>query len=373
MTNELNYMQLSRAALWQNAAAVCRYVGVPVIGVVKCDGYGVSIQEAARAWQQAGVTMFAVSKPQEALTLRRAGFREDILLLTPVAEAEMLNTLLDHKIILTVTGLDNALFYSLYGGRNPLRVHVAIDTGMGRFGVRWEDIEQIKAIYDLADFQFEGIFSHFSASFEKEYSRTKLQLERFLDVTDTLAFMGCPIGMRHIANSCAALRFPETRLDAVRMGSALVGKLCGQSPVLLQQAGTFRAQVVDCKTLLPGDTTGYASVCKLKRYTKAAVVAVGREDGFGYIDAPGAFGPWEMVCYFHRLIRRCLRRPWVMYEGKRLPLIGRVGQQYTLFDATDTDIHPGDYVSVEVPQLFPRSKRNFCADSLSRQKEDRPA
>lgn len=355
----VSYMQISRAALWQNAETVKKYVGVPVIGVVKCDGYGVSLPEAARAWQQAGVTMFAVSRPQEALELRRAGFREDILLLCPVADGRILNTMLEYQIILTVTGLENALFCSLYADQYPLRVHVAVDTGMGRFGVRWTDLEQLKAIYDLPGFQFEGIFSHFSRSFEKNYRHTGKQLSRFLTVTEALTAAGHEVGLRHIANSCAALRFPETRLDAVRIGSALVGRLCVQPPIQLEPVGTFQAQVVDCKTLLPGDTTGYGAVCKIKRQTRAVVVAIGYEDGFGYVKSPAVFRLRAMGSCVYRMARR----PCVTYHGKHLPLIGRIGQQHTLFDATGVDIRPGDYVSAQVPLLFPHPRRTFLSDA----------
>lgn len=357
-----SYMQISRGALWKNAETVCRYVGVPVIGVVKCDGYGVSIGEAARAWQQAGVTMFAVSRPQEALDLRKAGFREDILLMSPVAEAAVLHTLAEHNIILTVTGLDAARFYGRYGEGASLRVHVAVDTGMGRFGVPWTDMDQLKAIYGLSGFRFEGIFSHFSKSFEKTYRQTRRQLTRFLEAADALTSAGYDVGIRHIANSCAALRFPETRLDAVRVGSALVGKLCGAMPVSLQPVARFRAQVVDCKTFQPGDTTGYASVCKIKRHTKAIVVAVGYENGLGYIKRPGTFGLREMLCYLLRLVPQSLRRPCVTWGDHRLPLIGRIGNQFTLFDATDVDIRPGEYVFADVPLLFPHHRRIFVAD-----------
>lgn len=357
-----SYMQISRAALWQNAETVKKYVGVPVIGVVKCDGYGVSLSEAARAWQQAGVSMFAVSKPHEALELRRVGFREDILLMCPVADAAVLNTLLEYNIILTVTSLEIAQLYHQYASSLPLRVHVAVDTGMGRFGVKWTDTDQLKAIYSLPGFAFEGIFSHFSKSFEKTYTYTKCQLDRFMGVIGGLSSAGYSVGIRHIANSCAALRFPETRLDAVRLGSALVGKLCQELPIHLYPVAQFKAQVVDCKSFYPGDTTGYASVCKVKRHTKAVVVAVGYEDGFGYVRRPDAFGFRDMASYLYNFIRENLRRPCVSYKSLQLPLIGRIGTQYTLFDATDVDITAGDYVLADLPLFFPYHRRTFIAD-----------
>lgn len=357
-----SYMQISRAALWQNAETVKKFVGVPVIGVVKCDGYGVSLSEAARAWQQAGVTIFAVSKPHEALELRQLGFREDILLMSPVADAEVLNTLIEYNIILTITNYEIAQRYHRYASSLPIRVHVAVDTGMGRFGVIWTDIEQLQAIYRMSGFTFEGIFSHFSKSFEDEYNYTKRQLDRFLQTVNTLSSTGISVGMRHIANSCAALRFPETRLDAVRIGSALVGKVCHKLPIVLHSVAQFKAQVVDCKVLQAGDTTGYASVCKVKKPTKAIVVAIGHEDGFGYITRPDVFTLRDMANYFYRFVRNSLHRPYVTYNNTQLPLIGRIGNQYTLFDATDIEITVGDYVLADLPLFFPYHRRTFIAD-----------
>jgi len=350
---EANFVEISRQVLRQNAKAVTDYVKVPVIGVVKFDGYGMGIAEAARAWQSAGVTMFAVSESWEALALRREGFTEDILLMAPVADREVLTQLLEKDIILTVSNLDNAWFYRQGCGEYTPRVHVKVDTGMGRFGVRWTDTQQLKDIYDMKELRFEGIFSHFGKSFEKNYKLTAQQLERFRTAVKALTEAGIDVGMRHIANSCAALRFPETRLDAVRIGSALVGRLPASTPVKLENVSIFKAQVVDCKTLLPGDTTGYGGVCRVKKLTQAIVVAVGREDGLGLLEHPGALTGIPALKAFLRLLLRAGTRPTVSHKGNTLPMLGRVGQQYTLFDATGLSIRPGDYVTLDLPQLFP--------------------
>lgn len=354
-----NYLEISRAALRRNAAAVREAVKIPVIGVIKCNGYGVTIHEAAAAWQAAGVTMFGVSRPAEALTLRELGFREDILLLSPVADTQTLMEMIENNIILTVSSFDNAQFYSINATRYPIRIHVAVDTGMGRFGIRWTDVEQARAVYSLSGLSFEGIFSHFSRSFEPEYQNTKLQLSRFLSMTDALHSAGYEIGMRHIANSCAALRFPETRLDAVRIGSALVGRLPGSTPVTLENVSTFKAQVVDCKSFRPGDTTGYGSYCTLKKQTKAVVVALGREDGFGSIAKPDRLRIRDLAVYLYRLLQEWLHPPCVMCNGQRLTVLGRVGNQYTLFDATDMDIKPGDLVEWDGNLMLSTCERRF--------------
>ncbi|MBQ8238300.1 MAG: alanine racemase [Oscillospiraceae bacterium] len=354
-----NHLEISRRALRRNAAAVCKAVGVPVIGVVKCDGYGVTIAEAAAAWADAGVTMFAVSRPEEALTLRKFGFQEDILLMSPVADEETLKRMIDANVILTVTGVENALFYSDSTGKYPIRVHVAVDTGMGRFGIRWTDTAQLEWLYALAGFSFEGIFSHFSCSFEEEYQHTEIQLRRFLSAVNALEAAGYNVGIRHIANSNAALRFTETRLDAVRIGSALVGRLLAPSPVMLESVHVCKARVADLKYLQPGDTTGYGSYCVLKHSAKAAVVALGREDGFGTTTLPDKLRLRDLAAYLLRVLRMWRSPPCVDFHGHKLPVLGRIGNQYTLFDATGVEIHPGDWVEWSGNLLLTSCERRF--------------
>ena len=359
MQNEANYLEISRQVLEENAKTVAAYVGVPVIGVVKYDGCGVGIVEAAYAWQKARVSMFAVSESCEALALRQAGFREDILLMAPVADPEELKELLANNIILTVSDLKNACFYRDNRDGATVRAHVKVDAGMGRFGVRWTDLQQLKAIYELDGLSFEGIFSHFSKSFEKKYQITKEQLDRFLSAVKALTEAGINVGMRHMANSCAALRFPETRLDAVRVGSALVGGLLAPVPVTLKTPHVCKARVVAVKNLEKGDTMGYAAVCKTKKATKAAVVEVGYKTGMGMTGAPDPFPLLDLVVYLYYLLLRYLRPPCATLENQKLPLIGRVGSQYTLFDATGVDVKPGDYVTVRISLLQCTAKRKY--------------
>lgn len=357
-----SYLEVSLGALRENAKAIVEYVQVPVIGVVKCDGYGMSLEAAARAWVEAGAFMLGVSTPREALHLRRAGFDQPMLLMAPVADEGLFTQLLELDVVFTLSSPENAQNYLCWSEGKPVRVHVAVDTGMGRFGIPWENIQALKELYAQKGFSFEGIFSHFAKAFEGAYTITKTQLERFLQVTEALRAAGCPIGIRHIANSNAALRFPQTRLDAVRVGSALTGRLFPKPPIPLRPAARYLAQVVECKTLQKGDTTGYAAVCRVQKTTRAAIVAVGSENGYGYVGGPDNYLLRDMVYYFRELFRLSRKLPGVTYQGKRLPLVGRVGNQYTLFDASGTDIHPGDYVEAQVPTVIPRTNLVFVEE-----------
>ena len=352
-----NDIEISRAALDHNAAAITEEVSVPVIGVVKCDGYGVPLAEAAAAWDRAGAFMLSVSRPEEALVLRQWGYHKDILLLSPVADGDTLTQMLQNDVILTVSSFQNAQFYSLYSFGVFPRVHIAVDTGMGRFGIPWRDIYQLQSVYFLAGLRFEGIYSHFSQSFEEKYRYTKQQLERFLQVTDALQIAGFSVGIRHIANTNAALRFSETRLDAVRIGSGLVGISCGDMPLL--PVKTNYAQVVECKFLSPGDTIGYGGHCLIKKHTKAIVVALGKMDGFGQVTIPEHLRLRNFASYLWKTVKNWRHPPCVTYQGKKLPMLGQVGNQHTLFDATGTDIRPGDIVTWEGSLMTTHSPRIF--------------
>ncbi len=352
-----NYLEISRAALRRNAQVVIEAVHTPVIAVVKCGGYGVTIPEAAEAWRHAGASMFAVSRPEEALELRACGADEEILLLSPVADERTLDGMLKSDVTLTADGIENAYFYCRHA--KGIRAHVAVDTGMGRFGVPWSDIGQIRDIYSLMGTDVRGIFSHFSRSYESRYKLTKKQLGRFLAVTETLAAEGVDVGMRHIANSCAALRFPQTRLDAVRIGSALVGRTAAATPAMLEPVSVFNAQVVACRSFYIGDTTGYGSRYRFRRHTRAAIVAVGREDGFGTAPMPDKLRIRDLAAYLYHTIRRWCDSECVLYNGHRLPMIGRIGNQFTLFDASDVDISPGDWVQWEGSLMLSSCKRRF--------------
>lgn len=353
-----NYMRIDTAALARNAKACVDAVQVPVIAVVKFDGYGLGIAAAARAWQSAGVTTFAVSESWEALALRQAGFTEDILLLAPVADRETLSQLLENNIVLTVSDLENAKFYLENKGSHTLRIHVKVDTGMGRFGFRWNDPALVD-IYRLEGLQIEGIFSHFGKSFEKKYDLTGKQLAWFLLAVKAVEDAGCRPGIRHIANSCAALRFPQTRLDAVRLGSALVGAFLAPVPLKLETAHSFQARVVAVKELKKGDTLGYASVCKAKKDTRAIVVALGFEHGYAMTGTPDPFPMRDFLVYIYHLWQRWRNPPAVIWKGKAMPLVGRVGSQYTLFDAGCAEVQPGDFVTARVNLLQNTAGRKY--------------
>lgn len=352
------YLSVSREALAENARTICSYVNQKVIAVVKCDGYGAGLAAAVEAWSACGVESFAVSTPEEAFALCALGCT-DVLLLAPVADVFLARALIEQGVTLTAASTCDAARYADAACGQRVCAHVAVDTGMGRFGVRWDDKTQLCAIYRQSGLTVTGIFSHFSASFEKNCRLTRRQFDRFVQSTRFLEDEGIHVGMRHIANSCAALRFPWTRLDAVRIGSALVGALPCPVPVELTRVGTLHAMVVARRRMHKGDTVGYASVCRLRRDTDVAVVAVGEWVGFGLQSRVDSFCPMSLLRGIHRTMRDYRAGLWVEWHGDRLRVLGSAGTQYTLVDASGTELQTGDFVTAPANLLFPHAQRRL--------------
>lgn len=350
------YLSVNSADLLYNARAAVDYVNTPVIAVVKCNGYGVGLENAVNAWYAAGVRMFAAAESGETLQIAAMGLDDiDILLLSPCYNADELQALAENNVIFTVTSADcaNALIAACGGMDCRLRAHVKVNTGMGRFGFGISEIDKIKAIYDVPGIDFCGIFSHFALSFENEYNATKTQLDKFLQIVQNLTDSGIDVGMRHIANSCAAVLYEQTRLDAVRIGSALVGRLMRNTPLELNPIGRLCSSVADTILLKKGESSGYAMIFRAKSDMNCAVVEVGFRYGFGMTRKSDSFRFVDVLRDILHSMKGFHHYDFVTDEnGKRHNVIGRIGNQYTLVENNDLSLHGGDRVYANVNLLF---------------------
>ena len=352
------YVEINAAHMEYNAKTIISAVSVPVIAVLKCDGYGTGLLHAAKIWKSAGAKMFAVSDGRDALRLRDAGFDDDILLLSPVVNAPLAEKLIQNGVILSIDSRKTADFYSSFQ-KHPIRVHIAVDTGLGRFGFKYTDKSSIPEIYRDYPFNVEGIYSHFSASFEKKYSVTKTQLDRFQSLTRGLEQCGITVGMRHIANSAAALRFLDTQLDAVRVGSALVGRLCCKTSVNLRRIGIGKAPVIALKSVQAGDSVGYGGAYRVRKSCTAAIVAVGYGSGFGTarsFDYPAFIDALRGI---KNVISRHFNPPSVRINGGTAYPIGRIAACNTLFDVDGLNVNIGDIAEFECDIMHNKLPRKY--------------
>jgi alanine racemase len=246
-------------AIRRNAATLLQAAGgAELWAVVKAEGYGHGAVDASKAALDAGATALCVATMPEALHLRAALRNARILLMGPVSDREVGEARVARLELVAADG------------RIPegVRVHLKLDTGMGRWG-----LAELPALTrDVV-----GVMSHL-ASAESDPAFTHLQIERFREATAGLGSL-----TRHVANSAATLRYAEARFDAVRCGIALYGiSPFGADPADdgLEPALRWESYVALVKRLEPGESTGYGRRFVADRATWIGIVPVGYADGF---------------------------------------------------------------------------------------------
>jgi alanine racemase len=250
-------------ALRRNTARVRTAVDPAELwAVVKADAYGHGAIDAAGAALRGGAAGLCVATPQEGAELR-AGFPDArILVMSPLAPGE--------DDVARAARLEVAC--STPEVPAGLDVHLKVDTGMGRWGMALEEA------LALPRERVVGLMSHLATADEEDESFARSQIERF--AVAAAAFPGVPA---HLANSAAALRFPEARFDAVRSGIALYGlSPFGDDPAVhgLEPVLAWRSYVALVKTLAPGESTGYGRSFVAEAATRIGLVPIGYADGF---------------------------------------------------------------------------------------------
>lgn len=327
-----------------------------IIGVVKGGGYGLGNEELARFLLGSGVDFLAAARLDEAGALRRAGIDAPILLMTPVTVPNAADSAVALGLTVTVDSVATARAVDDAAKRAGVRAraHIKLDTGLGRYGfLPDEGTDVITAVTTAESIDFEGIFSHFSSSFAPSRSTVDAQLRRFNDVCTLLEGAGIDCGMKHIANSSAALRYPDTRLDAVRIGSAFLGRLSVPNTYSLKKVGYLECEVNVVKNLPKNYNIGYGDVYRTKKPIRAAIIPVGHTDGFGMEKRRDSYRVRDSLRELWHVFRDAVAEPTVYcrVNGKRAPVIGRVGLTNIVADVTDIPCEAGDIASFEMNPL----------------------
>ncbi len=351
----MNCYLVSREILQQNIRQLKKQAnGVPIWAVVKGDGYGLGVLPLAELLQEEGIDCFCVTEVREAERLRENGFHKaQLLMLRSLTDRKELHRLLDLQVICTVGSWETAeLLDEIAAHRADIaRVHLKIDTGMGRYGFLPEETPQVVELYEkYKHLAIEGIYTHFNnAAGDGELTRG--EFASFQSVVAQIREAGLETGTVHCCNSAAFLKYPEMHLDAVRLGSAILGRLPFQTK--LRPVG-YALSRVECLRVLPkGHTTGYGGTWKAKRDTPVAIVPVGWYHGLqlGYrADLVRKKDSFRAAVQAFK----CLLFPQkttVEIRGKRCPIIGTIGMLHCAVDVSGIECACGDSVYLPIKPL----------------------
>lgn len=334
-----------------------------IIAVVKANGYGMGLVQYTKFLIDNGIDFFAVATIEEALELRKSGINNDILMLSSTAIKEEVETLVENNIIITIGSKESAKIADELGKslNKKIRAHLKIDTGFGRYGFIYNDKNKmIEILKTLNNVKIEGTFTHFSISFYKKDNYTKLQFERFMDCIEILKKNNIETGMLHVCNSSAFIKFPFMHLDAVRVGSALVGRISIPNVLGLKPIGRLKANVSEIKTLPKGFNVGYSNIYKTKNETKVAIIPVGYMNGIKMQKERDMFRPIDKLRYIVRDIKDALKdnNIYANINGQKCRVIGRIGTYHMTVDITGKKIDINDEVIFNVnPQFVDSSIR----------------
>lgn len=307
--------------------------------VIKADGYGHGAVELSQIYEKLGADFFAVSNIDEGIEIRKSGSKLPIVILgyTPVSEAKNLAA---YNISQAVFSLEYAKELSEKCVEEDCicKMHIKVDSGMSRIGFMCQEfprdeysIEEICEACCLPNLEVEGLFTHFCVSDEDAEGRefTNKQYENFIHVRDSLKKRGVDISVVHCSNSGAIEDYPETCCDMVRAGIILYG-LAPSSKLAdrldLVPAMTLKTVVAFVKEVQKGATISYGRTFTSDRKMKIATVPIGYADGF---------------------IRQNAKDGYMMVNGKKAKIVGRICMDQTMLDVTDIeDVKTGDEVVV---------------------------
>lgn len=343
-----NRVLIDLDALKNNFRLVKEHVpsSVSVMCVVKADGYGHGILETAQALSEAGARHFAVAIAEEGVQLREHGIEGEILVLgaaTPRAASEAIR----HSLSQTVFTPDMVFLLEKEAIRlqKDAKVHIKLDTGMNRIGLRTEEEARALAAALEASPHVKpvGIYTHLAAADEPNDDGTLnhysvMQLERFWKLRSCFA----PSIPAHAANSALTLLAPGNDFDMVRAGIVLYGYPPVPTKLPFRTVMSWRTEVVHVKTLQAGEAIGYGCAFTTPHEMRVATVAVGYGDGYH---------------------RACSHGGMMLIRGHRVPILGRVCMDQTMVDVTDV---PDASVGDEVVLLGRQGDEEIDAEEIAR-------
>jgi alanine racemase len=291
---------------------------VKLLAVVKDEAYGHGALDVARIALEEGAWGFGLSNLEEGLSLRDAGIKAPLILLGERQEAE-LEWCVAHDLTICVNEPHTVHALAKIAAKFDKRVpvHLKVNTGMSRYGVRWDEaLPLVEKILAEKSLELQGAMMHFAQSDELDKTFANLQFSRFKDVLDTLERKNIHLKLRHCCNSGGFLDLPKYHLDMVRPGILLYGvfpsQVCRQIPGI-EPVMSVKAKIAAIQKLKPGEVVGYGMRYTAKTERRIAILPIGYGDGFPRVRNEGG----------------------ALIHGKRAPLIGGIAMDALMVDITD--------------------------------------
>ena len=316
--------QIDREALAHNFHISKQFIGTDLryMAVVKANAYGHGAAECARRLEKEGVDWFGVALPEEGVELRKAGIAKPILCLGSFWPGQEV-TLLVHDLTPVIFDESSAASLNkVAAAAGKVRdIHIKIDTGMGRAGIRHENAktfaEQLRKFTNL---NVSGILTHFASAEDAASDEfTNAQIARFNKAIAEFEAAGHSPTIFDLANSPGAFRHANARGNMVRLGGALYGLLddilpdAAERPIL-KPVLSLRSRVAQVKNISKGESLGYGRTFTTKRDSLIALVPIGYADGYP---------------------RGLSNKGRAIVNGSVVPVVGRVSMDWTLLDVTD--------------------------------------
>ncbi len=323
MDSPLVWVEVDLKAIAHNIRELRRITNpkARIMAVVKANAYGHGMIEVARQSLENGAEALGVANIEEGIQLRKAGIDAPVLIFgytSPVHAKKLIEFDLTQTVYSYETS--RALSEALAAYGKKIKVHIKVDTGMGRLGllrgIKNNSLSEAESISRLPMLELEGIYTHFATADKSDRSYAGKQFEIFIDFLNQLRIAGLEIPVTHAANSAAIINMPETHLDMVRAGISIYGLYTSEevdrSIIKLKPAMELKTKIIHLKKVPAGFKVSYGTTYETEKPTTIATVSIGYADGLNrLLSSKGRM----LVC-----------------GGQSAPIVGRVCMDMTMLD-----------------------------------------
>jgi alanine racemase len=346
------WAEISLPALKHNYLTIRNHLSAPaqLMAVVKANAYGHGAVECTRALEEINADWFGVALVEEGIELRRTGITRPIFCLGGFWRGQA-EDVVARDLTAAVYRLDQAEELNARAGAlgRVVNFHLKVDTGMGRLGVRLDDLAEFaRALRQFNHIKLDGVMTHFAAADSAATDYTERQIGRYEEAVEILRGLGLAPSWRHLANSAGIHAYPQSHGNLARVGAAMYGLTRDSLSPNLEPFDTrpvmsLHSRVVMLKTVPAGTPVGYGCAFTTARESRIATLPIGYADG---------------------LRRLHSNNGRVLLRGHFAPIVGRVSMDLTIIDVTDV---PGAELGDEVILIGEQNGLRISAEDLAEQ------